>query len=269
MLWLVLILLLVGVVLAGFLWIGSLFLQGYIYNEPAEGLPWRAAAAGGALMVFLAVWCLLDYRLAAPGAEELPLDTLWNFSATEYYPAKPFTQFWSVKNGQEILYTRRQSGQYQTQYFDGNNQPWSRESNGLVEALILDENGQKVRFKLDLPGGRFKPNEPAVYREEGGRRVLKDTDVNQGALQFTRFRTGLYLANVVLNLLFLVLWFACLWLLLRFQWSHALGLALALWLGVSLIALPPLFSATKNAVAQKPVRTETPAAALRSASACV
>ena len=35
-------------------------------------------------------------------------------------------------------------------------------------------------------------------------------------------------------------WFACLWLLLRFQWPHALGLAVVLWLACTLLLWPVL-----------------------------
>src|SRR5262249_28925164 len=156
------------------------------------------------------VWCFVDYRLADPAAQELPLDTLWDFSPTEYYPAKPFTQFWAVKNGQEVLYTRRQGGPFGgTQYVDATGKPWSRESNGLLGAIIREDKGQKVRFKRDLPGGKFKLNELAVYREEGGRRALTENDVQAG--QMVRRRTGLLIANIVVNLLLLVLWFVLFW----------------------------------------------------------
>jgi hypothetical protein len=56
----------------------------------------------------------------------------------------------------------------------------------------------------------------------------------------THFRFGLFVANVFLNLLHLALWFALLWLLLDYQWPHALGLAIVLWLLMTLTFLPLL-----------------------------
>jgi hypothetical protein len=263
MLLLLLLLLLVGAVFAVLLWAGTLWLQGYIYNEPAEGLAWRAPAAGAALMVFLAVWCFLNYRLGEPGTGELPFDTWWNFSPSETYPAKPWPHFWSVKGGREIEYVRRgtgaRGGSTQYQYVDPlTNQPWSRESGGLVDAVIVEDNGEKTTFKLDLPGGKFKAGESARYVEEGGRhRVLTEENVQRG--QLTRFRSGLLLSYVVLNVLFLIVWFVCVWLLLRFQWPHALGLAVVLWLGVMLAIFPLLTARTRVAVDAKPVVKPTAA----------
>jgi hypothetical protein len=53
---------------------------------------------------------------------------------------------------------------------------------------------------------------------------------------------GASLAKLLLTLIHLGLWFACLWLLLHFQWGHALGLAVVLWLTLSLTVLPIIFT---------------------------
>ena len=56
---------------------------------------------------------------------------------------------------------------------------------------------------------------------------------------------GIY-ANIFLNLLHLIVWFAALWLILRFQWGHAFGLALALWLVVTFAIMPMLFKRAED-----------------------
>jgi hypothetical protein len=262
--YLFLILLLTGFVLSVFLWLGTVWLQGYVYSEPAGGLAWRAPAAGAAVMVFLALWCLLDYRLADPAAEDLPLDTLWNFSPTETYPRKPWPYFWSVRNGKETQYFRQESAQAGggARYIDrATNKPWAFESNGIVQAVIIPEGDKKVRFDLDMPGGKFKPGDRPRYKEDGGQnRVLTEEDIQAG--QVTHFRFGLMVANVVLNLLHLGVWFACFWLLLRFQWPHALGLAAAFWVLTMFALFPPLLYQTKQAVKARPApasqRAEAP-----------
>jgi hypothetical protein len=256
---LILVLLLVAFVLGGFLWVGTLFLQGYIYNEPAPGLVWRGPAAGGILTAFLAFWCILDYRSAPVGAIELPYDTLPRFSAREVFPAKPVQKFWAVKKGNEILYVWQKPAQLGAgEYRDTTaaKRPWSRESEGIVEAIIWEEDGKKVRFNLDLPpGGKFKEGELARYVEDGGqRRVLTEEDVRRG--QQTRFLWGRFVVNLLLNVLFLVGWFLCLWLLLRFQWGHALGLAVVLWVVATLAMVPPVLD---RVVAAKQPRTPPPA----------
>jgi hypothetical protein len=257
---LILVLLLVAVVLGGFLWVGALFLQGYIYNEPTPGLVWRGPAAGGILTAFLALWCILDYRAAPVGAIELPYDTLTRFSASEVFPAKPVQKFWAVKKGQEVEYvwqkpTQLGAGEYRDT--TAAKRPWSRESEGIVEAIVWEEDGKKVRFNLDLPGGKFKEGQLARYVEDGGqRRVLTEEDVRRG--QQTRFLWGRFVINILLNVLFLVAWFLCLWLLLRFQWGHALGLAVVLWVVATLAVVPAVLD---RVLAAKQPRTTPPAAA--------
>jgi hypothetical protein len=255
-LWLVLILLLIGFVVAVLLWVGTLFVQSYIYSQPTEGLPWRAPIAGGAIALFLAVWCLIDYRASNPLRNEMPLDTVFSFSASETYPVKPIDKFWSVakRGGQEerTLYTRRQTAQTMGRFeyrSQEKNRPWSRdaEGGGLVTAIILpDDNGQEVRYNLDLPGGKFKEGELARYvRDDNRGDALTEDDVKSG--QRTRSRWDLLVLNVFFNLLHLGLWFAIFWPLLRFQWLHALGLAVAFWL-VMTLAILPMVLAQVNAV---------------------
>jgi hypothetical protein len=59
-------------------------------------------------------------------------------------------------------------------------------------------------------------------------------------------KRGLLFGNLLLNGLHFVAWFLCLWLLLRFQWSHALGLAIPLWLALSLSVVPFLLGKTSS-----------------------
>jgi hypothetical protein len=253
---LLIVLLLVAFGLSGLLWVGALWLQGYIYESATPGLGWRAPAAGGALGLLVALWCLIDYGygVSHPDQDKLLLDaTPWDFSPTEPYPAKPFPKFISVKGGKETVYYRRPTGQRigaQYHYVDDNDKPWSRESNGVVEAIIVEEDGEKVRYNLDLPGGKFPEGEVARYVEDGGRhRVLTENDVRAG--QITVFRSDRFILNILLTVLHLGAWFACLWLLVRFQWSHALGLAVVLWLVAWLALFPPLLSLTRQAVHQR------------------
>jgi hypothetical protein len=260
MLLLALVLLLVAFVLSVLFWVGSLWFQAYIYESPSEGLAWRGPAAGAALAAFLALWCLLDYRTGFVQATvaKVPFDTWWDFTITATYPRQPVKRFWSVKKDQEgkekvTEYVQHRTGGLGSglQYVDpqNNNLPWSREGSGIVRAVILEEDGQKVRFNAQLTDGKFK-DEPARYVEEGGTRSITEEDVKRGQLTETYpLRLVVYL---VLNVLHLGLWFVCLWLLLRYQWTHALGLGVVLFVATSLLVFPLLMSLTKDAVRQKP-----------------
>ena len=65
--------------------------------------------------------------------------------------------------------------------------------------------------------------------------------------QLSTFRWGVFLACAFLNFFHLALWFVCLWLLLRFQWSHALGLAVIFWLAMTVFGVPALLAKVETA----------------------
>jgi hypothetical protein len=236
--------LLVFLGIAVFLWAGTLFFQGYIYSEPVSQLYWRAPAAGAILALFLAVWCLLDYR--SPG----------RYNATWFEPTasdeEVFDKFWSVKGNREILYQARKDASGLIEYRDGAGRPWSRsDADGIVEAIIVeDKDGQKIRFNADVTEDKkFKtaPGEPVRYVEAGGSRVMTATYI--GKLPVSHW--GTTFAKFLLSLIHLGLWFACLWVILQFQWGHAFGLAIVLWLTVTLTLLPLLFTKTEEAAKQR------------------
>jgi hypothetical protein len=237
-LWLVFVLAFLGV--SVLLWAGTLFFQGYIYSEPVTGLFWRAPLAALILCSFTAFWFRLAYR--SPGK----YNTLFEFSARDDPP--PFKQFWSVRKGKEILFLAKTIGQGRIEYRDQRGRPWSRsDAEGIMEAIIVeDKDGQKMRFDAELTkDGKFKmaPGEPARYVEAGGRhRVMTDDYIGR----LSEIRPGMIAANLFLNFFLFVLWFACLWLILRYQWGHALGLAAVIWLVLTLTLLPMMFKKAED-----------------------
>lgn len=241
--------LLVFLGLAVFLWAGTLFFQGYIYSEPASELYWRAPAAGAVLALFLGFWCFLDYR--NPGRYN---GTWFEAGASD---DEVFNRFWSVKGNREILYEAHKDARGVIEYRDATGRPWSRsDAEGVVEAIIVeDPDGQKIRFNAELTDDKkFKAprGEPVRYVEVDGRgRVMTNTYIGKVPVS----HWGTTLAKVVLSLLHLALWFACLWLILDFQWGHAFGLALVIWLALSLTLLPLLFAKTEDAAKQNAVPT--------------
>ena len=75
----------------------------------------------------------------------------------------------------------------------------------------------------------------------------------------TTFRTGRFLGNIFINLLFLIVWFLGLWLLLRFGWPAALGQALVYWLVMALFILPPVLTRAEEVARQRsPGKAELP-----------
>jgi hypothetical protein len=234
---LVLIFLIVFGALTLILWTGTLALQGLLYSEPVANLRWRAPAAAGAMTLFLILWALLDYTTLDLNQIDLPFDTIFRFNATEVYQAREFR---SVKDSGETLFKRHGSD-----YQDDNGNRWRRsDTDGIVKAIIVkDPRGEERRFEPNLTrDGKFKPNSeqfPGYFPTKGRGAMLQLGQVSV-------FRWGLFLANLLLNALHLGAWFACIWLLLRFQWPHALGAAVVLWLGATLIVVPMLLAKTQK-----------------------
>ena len=109
---------------------------------------------------------------------------------------------------------------------------------GMMTAIIVEENGEKHRFEAEMtPQGAFKvdDNRPLHYVEQDGRRRVM-TDDAIGEISTTRY--GVLFGNLLLNCTASAIWFLCLWLLLRFQWPHAIGLAAAVSLAFALLVWP-------------------------------
>jgi hypothetical protein len=231
-----------GVALVVLLWVGTAVFQGYLYTESPPDLYWRAPAAGLALALFVAFWWLLAIK--NPGK----IGALHQFGAAT--KDERFTDLiWVRKDpndDQHFIdfrqYTYRPAKQ---KYFDTSDRVWSRStSDGPVEWIRAErkegDETVSVLFKAELkPDGSFK--EPATYIEQGATaRVMTENDLGK----LSTPKTGQVFANLFLNGAFLVAWFLCMWLLLRFQWHHALGLAVALWLTLILTVVPILLAKT-------------------------
>ena len=239
----ILILLVLGVALIVVLWVGTAVLQNYLYTESPPDLYWRAPAAGLALALFVAFWWLLAtwnpgklgalHQFGAATQDERFPDLIW----VRKDPADD-QRFVDVKTFHYDAAKRK--------YIDASSgRPWSRSSSdGLVEWIRAErKEGDEtisVLFKADLKSdGTLK--DPATYIEQGGKgRVMTEDDLGN----LSTPKTGRVFVNLLLNGAFLAAWFLCLWLLLCFQWHHALGLAVALWLALILTVVPLLLAKT-------------------------
>lgn len=263
MLILVLTLLAVAVGLIVVFWVGAQWAQGYFYDSTVRGLPWRAPAAAGVVSVFLGLWCIIEY--SSPGST----DAMHNFSHQE---VRDFDSFISVrrspgkKDEEEIRFERRPAGNAFV-FVDAEGNKWSRSSSGAMIAIIIEEgqgdNKTRRRFNADLDDkGNFQTGqargrdmEALKYREVSGSGTIDERQPGK----VIRPRTGRLVGNIVLNLVHLALWWAAIWLLLRFQWSHAAGFAFVAWLAVTLALVPFLLGRARTAAHG---RTKTAATAL-------
>jgi hypothetical protein len=251
---LLLVFVLTGMALTVLLWVITIFLQGYYYTEPTSGIAWQAPAAGFGLSLFLTLWCFLIVNNDSATPRNLPSDTLFRFSPKLYQESPK--DLWVVRKGvkEPIHYTLKKDFRpgHESYYVEASvlaPRPWS--SSGL-EAIILKKGQESSRF-LPIAGGEGQYYQE--YADEAGWiiRVFPDG----GPDRPYAFRTGLFLGNLFLNFLHLALWFVAFGLVLRFQWGHALLLAIILWLVTTLAILPMLL----DQAGTEAVRSRAPASA--------
>ena len=227
------ILLALTLIFAAILWIGSVILQGYLYNDLATNLPLRALAGGAILALFHTGWCAV-YK-ADPGR----FDTLTNFK-TETLDGK-YDEFQSVRKvGNEekkpVRFIRRgETNEFQS---SETGRIWNRsDADGMVVAILITEKGKEepTRFNANIrPDGTFPPHEDTRWQEEKGKRYMDHSGIGK----IYRVRSLAYLGNLTANFLHLVLWVVVLWPIMRFTLGHAIGFGLVLW-GVTMLAVQP------------------------------
>lgn len=217
------------------LWGGSVFLQGWLYNDLAKKLPLRALAGGAILALFHTGWCAI-YKVD-PGR----FDTLYSFK-TEVLDGK-YDEFESIrkvgKNEEKPVKFVRKGESADFESADSR-KLWHRsDADGMVVAVLIYEKGSKepTRFNANLTDdGKFRQTDETRYEADGGKRYM---DLN-GMGKVYRKRSMAILGNLIANLLHLAVWVAVLWPVMRFTLGHAIGIGLALW-GITMILQPALF----------------------------
>ncbi len=251
MLFLLVVFFLFGVGLTVLLWIGTMFFQNYFYTEATEGLVWQAPAAGFTLAAFFTFWCWLVQNTAT--GQELPYDTLFRFSPQVEKFKQPAKRLWAVKKDvkEPVAYQRKRIDQTRFEYREVAlpQRPYSPSD---VQAILIEEDdGTKTRLE-PKPAGAGSP-----YREFADKSGWAMMEYESGPTgQLIAYRFGRTLANLFINFLHFVFWFACFWLLLRFAMSHALGFAVVMWLMFTLTLLPMVLS--QAALATAPAAVQPP-----------
>jgi len=237
---LILIMLVVWLLLGLLLAAWTLFFQGYIYSEPVSAIYWRAPAAAAALTLFLGIWMVLDYRSIGDREDEGRYQPLHNFSnkSTETYK-----HIWIITpDGKEDHYERR-GNRYVRK--DGRPLPTNPGSKIIASHEV---NGDKHVFER-----KAESNEVRYYDKDNKSRYMRENYVGQ----VTTSHFSWLVMALILNFGFLIVWFLCLWLLLDFQWPHALGLAFVAWL-ISLFVLPMILAPAEKVRKERlPAKTAT------------
>ncbi|HET6574738.1 MAG TPA: hypothetical protein VFG68_14115 [Fimbriiglobus sp.] len=244
---LVLTLVLGTVGLTAMFWGLALFVQGYLYNQPADKLPLRALAAGLGVAVFLTGWTYLNTRASHVNK----YGALHEFSATTQ---KPVDEFEAVRR----LAIKDEKGQPKEVTVPFKWEPGGPGGGRFVEAatgkefqvntanymtvaLLVPEAGGKARFNAKLKDGVYaREGDNIRFEEQGGVRYI-ETSTSNNLRHMEVPSTGGFAVAVAINVLHYVVWFLAFWLGLRFTVGHALGLAAAFGTASMLVLMPLLF----------------------------
>ena len=250
-------------------WGGSLLAQGYLYQQPAEYLPARAAVAAAVVAGFLTFWVWLDKQ--APGK----YDTFFEFAP---YTTTPFTEFDAVRwqndpaaksfrkdeTGKEVervsRFRRRGGGKAAPFVEEGTGKAFQLgTADELTAALVVKgDDGRLARFDAELKDDP-KTGRPTYFGETrfveaGGERYARGDQL--GVLYVPS--TAVVAASLGLNLFLFVVFFAVFWPVLRFELWHAVGLAVVFGLVAMLLGMPLLFKPNRGPRAAADVASTPP-----------
>jgi len=226
-----------------FLWGGSMVLQGWLYQDPADRMPLRATAGGSLMALFLTLWCLIDARSGGK------YDTLFEFSPIEITNVDSFDSILKTNQPNETIVpyhkkigTRGSS----SDFIDAKGALWAKNTaDSMVVAILVrdKDKAEPVRFNANLdPQGNFPRDKTELrFTDAAGRYMMVDS-----LGRIYRKKTGVLLANLLLNGLHFILWWAVLWFGLRYNLWHAFCLAFAIWLFTMVGIQPMLFTFTRR-----------------------
>jgi hypothetical protein len=255
-------LLLVTVALFAMFWGGSLIIQGYLYNQPADRLPLRALAAALLVGSFLIFWIWVDKR--SPGKYE----TFFNVEGEE---STQFTEFEALRlqpvhNGKQVTYkpeevvSKVKKAQGATGEFidERTGKPFMLSGSFppdnlelvTVAMVVKDDAGNPTRFSAAMDvnpqtGEKTYSRNLDLRRfvQEKGDRYIEPSKLGSIFVPRTVFWA------LALNAVHYVIWFAAFWPILRFNWGHALLFAAAFGLATMMLLMPLLFKQNRKPAA--------------------
>ena len=232
---LVLVFVMLLVVLGVLFFVGTMFVQSFIFTEPVEGLAWRAPASAAIMAIFFTFWCLIVVRSGAK-ANDIPYTTIFNFSFRGNMLDKAAPELWVDRDdGQVLRYVLKQDFDFSgpKNYYQNASDPTKRFTTTGVAAVEIETPSGKSKFT------RTSDGDNEMFKNPEGWVLEYDRDISGNP---TRASWGLLFANLLLNLLHYVFWFVCLWLILRFSLGSSFLFAAILW-GLTTVALLPMLLA--------------------------
>ena len=234
-----------AMVLMAVLWSGSMFFQSSWYTTPAGGIAWRAPLAAALITGFFSGWSLLNVSegtTTPSGAAQIPYGVLWEFSPRVDVVPEPVPEIVSkrrtsepavfklVRNwARDVRYKNTDSGEI-----------WDPMG---VEYVEFSYEGQQFKFEPDKTRG-------------DGYVVFVDADTGYEMREYEIGTVGYVSSShlaiyALLNVAHFAVWVFCIWLLLSFDFWHAVAIGAAMWLICTLTVLPILAEAATTAVAEQ------------------
>lgn len=246
--YLLLILIVLAISLTAILWAGTFFFQGYIYTEPSAGIFWQAPVAAAALTFGFTIWSLSIAFSAQATPQNIPYDALHRFTPKEDMSelnGKPAPKIWAIKldrkktgddkDGEKVAYVsfRDVKGQQSFwRYVDTTSAKRSWQGTNVIAIEMEKPDKSTMRFNL-------APTAVGGYREFVSSDGWVMSEYEEGPTgQPVKFRFGRFIITLFFNFGHFAVWFLGLWVILRFQWGHALGFAFVMWLVMTLVILP-------------------------------
>jgi hypothetical protein len=213
--------------------VGTLFIQSFIFTEATEGLAWRAPTAAAIMAVFFTLWCLIVVRSdATPG--NIPYTTIFNFSTRVNMLSDSAEQLWAERYDKKVTrYVRTPDidlGKSKWHYQSTSDTTKSFTPVGVESVEIESAPGVKTKFMAKKDG------DSEFFQSDDGWNLEYDRDISGNPY---RMSWALIFGNLLLNGLHFALWFVCLWLILRFSMSSSVLFAAILW-GLVTVALLPM-----------------------------
>ena len=260
---LILIFVLLTVALFALFLAGSLFIQSWLYNVPADKLPLRAAGSAALVSGFITLWAAV--HAGSPDT----INTILNFSPQTYAMYDSFESVRKVGDKEvKIPFRRKAGGKGSASFVDARpgreTEIWKRgDTEGIVVAVLIKEKDKEAptRFNANLvktpakdtAGERLVFPEDLLYVEENGSRYM--TGQALGQVVDSRFST--VLLNLLLNFLHLAVWQVACWVGLRYLFWHAAGVAVPLFLIFTLAIVPIVFDQVDRKKAAPPEKAAT------------
>lgn len=256
-------LLLCTVALFALFWGGSLLAQGYLYNQPADRLPLRAAIAAVLVGGFITSWVAIDR--GAPGK----YDTFFEFAGERAVEINEFeaVRWQAFPSGNMIGFKKNDRNEKveitsKVKRASGKSGGFVDELTGKAFALngtmpdgtqyltgavvVKGEDGNPIRLnaevKEDNRSGAVYVGDVATFKEPKGSRYVRGDQMGRLIIP----SSGTVAVSLLVNAILFLVWFVALWPVLRFGWGHALGFAAVFGLLSMLVLMPLLFKPNRT-----------------------